>query len=95
MLHERLLDLHPSPVVALNHAVAVGMAESPAAGLLLLDELAEQPVRELHLLPAARADLLARAGRRHEAVSELDLALALAPNDRERRQLERRRAELT
>jgi RNA polymerase sigma-70 factor (ECF subfamily) len=94
-LYGRLLDLQPSPVVALNRAVAVGMAEGPARGLLLLDDLAEHPaLRELHLLPAARADLLARAGRTAEALAELERALALAPTDRERRQLERRRAEL-
>jgi RNA polymerase sigma-70 factor, ECF subfamily len=95
-LYARLLDLLPSPVISLNRAVAVGMAESPAAGLLLLDDLAEHPALQgLHLLPAARADLLARAGRSGEAVAELDRALALAPTDQERRQLERRRAELT
>ena len=95
-LYERLLELHPSPVISLNRAIAVGMAESPAAGLLLLEELSGHPaVRELHLLPAARADLLARAGRTGEAVAALDRALALAPTDQERRQLEHRRAELT
>ncbi len=95
-LYGRLLDLHPSPVVSLNRAIAVGMAEGPAAGLLLLDDLADHPVLEgLHLLPAARADLLARAGRTEEAVAEVDRALGLAPTDQERRQLERRRAELT
>ena len=58
----------PSPVVSLNRAIAVGMAESPAAGLLLLDDLAEHPALQgLHLLPAARADLLVRAGRTEEA----------------------------
>ena len=68
-LYERLLDLHPSPVISLNRAIAVGMAESPAAGLLLLEDLAEHPALQgLHLLPAARADLLARAGRTEEAV---------------------------
>ena len=93
-LYDRLLDLQPSPVVALNRAVAVGMAESPAAGLLALDDLAEHPALQgLHLLPAVRADLLARAGRTAEAVVELDRAAALAPTDQERRQLERRRAE--
>ncbi|MDX6372178.1 MAG: hypothetical protein QOD98_1166 [Nocardioidaceae bacterium] len=95
-LYERLLDLHPSPVISLNRAIAVGMAESPAAGLLLLDDLAGHPaLRELHLLPAARADLLARAGRTGEAVAELDRALALAPTEQERTQLTRRRTELT
>jgi RNA polymerase sigma-70 factor, ECF subfamily len=87
-LYERLLDLHPSPVISLNRAVAVGMAESPAAGLLLLDELADHPaLHGLHLLPAARADLLARAGRTEEAVAEAERAIALAPTEQERRQL--------
>jgi RNA polymerase sigma-70 factor (ECF subfamily) len=95
-LYGRLLDLHPSPVISLNRAIAVGMAESPAAGLLLLDGLAEHPALQgLHLLPAARADLLARAGRTDEAVAELDRALALAPTEQERTQLTRRRTELT
>ena len=94
-LYEQLLDLHPSPVIGLNRAVAVGMAEGPAAGLLLLDDLAEQPaLQELHLLPAARADLLARAGRTDEALAALDRAAELAPTDLERRQLQRRRVGL-
>ncbi len=76
-LYKRLLDLHPSPVISLNRAIAVGMAEGPAAGLHLLDGLAGHPaLAGLHLLPAARADLLARAGRTDEAVAELDRALA-------------------
>jgi RNA polymerase sigma-70 factor (ECF subfamily) len=95
-LYERLLDLQPSPVVSLNRAIAVGMAEGPAVGLLLLDDLATHPALQgLHLLPAARADLLARAGRTDEAVAELDRAVALAPTDRERRQLRDRRVELS
>jgi len=95
-LYERLLDLHPSPVVALNHALAVGMADGPAAGLVLLDGLTADPsLAELHLLPAARADLLSRLGRDAEAVAELDRAIALAPTDQERRQLGQRRADLT
>jgi RNA polymerase sigma-70 factor, ECF subfamily len=95
-LYERLLDLLPSPVVSLNRAVAVGMAEGPASGLLLLDDLADDPALQgLHLLPAARSDLLARAGRNDEAVAELDRAMALAPTDEERRQLARRRTQLS
>jgi RNA polymerase sigma-70 factor (ECF subfamily) len=87
-LYERLLDLHPSPVVSLNRAIAVGMAESPAAGLHLLDGLAAHPALQgLHLLPAARADLLARAGRTDEAIAQIELAISLAPTDQERRQL--------
>ncbi len=87
-LYTRLLDLHPSPVVLLNRAIAVGMAESPAAGLHLLDGLADHPaLAGLHLLPAARADLLARAGRREEALAEAARAIELAPTEQERRQL--------
>jgi RNA polymerase sigma-70 factor, ECF subfamily len=95
-LYNRLLDLHPSPVVSLNRAVALGMAESPAVGLLALDALAEHPALQgLHLLPAARADLLARAGRTSEAVTELGRAAELAPTEQERRALEQRRAVLS
>jgi RNA polymerase sigma-70 factor (ECF subfamily) len=95
-LYDRLHALQPSPVVALNRAVAVGMAQSPARGLLALDELADHPaLRGLHLLPAARADLLARAGRTSEALEQLDRALELAPTEQERAQLARRRTEMT
>ncbi len=87
-LYARLLHLHPSPVISLNRAIAVGMAEGPAAGLLLLDDLADHPALQgLHLLPAARADLLARAGRTAEALAEAERAIALAPTEHERRQL--------
>jgi RNA polymerase sigma-70 factor (ECF subfamily) len=87
-LYDRLVDLQPSPVISLNRAIAVGMAESPAVGLLLLDDLAEHPALQgLHLLPAARADLLARAGRTDEARAEVERAIALAPSRQERRQL--------
>ena len=93
-LYDRLLDFQPSPVVALNRAVAVGMAEGPAAGLALLDDLEDAPaLAGLHLLPAARADLLSRAGRTAEALRELDRARALAPTEQEARQLARRAAE--
>ena len=75
----------PSPVVALNRAVAVGMAEGPAAGLALVDRLAGEPaLRRYHLLPAVRGDLLARLGRREEARAALEEAAALAGNARER-----------
>ena len=94
-LYDRLYALQPTPVVALNRAVAVGMAEGPARGLLALDELADHPaLRGLHLLPAARADLLVRAGRVPEALEQLDRALELAPTQQERDQLARRRTEL-
>jgi RNA polymerase sigma-70 factor (ECF subfamily) len=94
-LYTRLLDLHPSPVVSLNRAIAVGMAESPAAGLHLLDGLAAHPaLAGLHLLPAARADLLVRAGRLEEALAEAARAIELAPTEQERRQLGTWRASL-
>ncbi|HEX4422273.1 MAG TPA: RNA polymerase sigma factor [Kofleriaceae bacterium] len=80
-LHQRL----PSPVVALNHAVAVAMAAGPAAGLALIDALAGEPaLRGYHLLPSARADLLAKLGRLDEARVEFERAAALSRHDRER-----------
>ncbi|HEX5562299.1 MAG TPA: sigma-70 family RNA polymerase sigma factor [Nocardioidaceae bacterium] len=95
-LYDELLLLHPSPVVGLNRAIAVAMADGPHAGLAALDALAEdRALRGFHLLPAARGDLLARAGRTTEALTELREAARLAPTERERRQLERRRAELS
>jgi RNA polymerase sigma-70 factor, ECF subfamily len=94
-LYDELLGLAPSPIVALNRAIAVGMSDGPLAGLAALDELTDEPkLAGSHLLPAARADLLARAGLTAEAVSALDLAVALARTDQERRQLGRRRSEL-
>jgi RNA polymerase sigma-70 factor (ECF subfamily) len=94
-LYDDLLRLTPSPVVGLNRAIAVGMADGPLPGLRALAELEGDPkLAGYHLLPAARADLLARAGRTAEAVRALDEALELAPTDAERRQLTRRRNEL-
>jgi RNA polymerase sigma-70 factor, ECF subfamily len=86
----------PSPVVALNHAVAVAMAEGPDAGLALLDGLeGREEMRGYHLLPAARADLLRRAGRLREAAAAYRAALAAVGNDAERRYLARRLAEVS
>jgi RNA polymerase sigma-70 factor (ECF subfamily) len=94
-LYDELLTLHPSPVVELNRAVAVGMSDGPLAGLALLDAVgSDTALRGFHLLHAARGDLLARARRLREAVAELDEAARLAPTGPERRQLERRRDEL-
>jgi RNA polymerase sigma-70 factor, ECF subfamily len=94
-LYDELIALQPSPVVELNRAIAVGMAEGPIAGLAVLDEVASDPALQgFHLVPAARGDLLARAGRYAEAVLELDEAARLAPTEQERRALARRRAEL-
>ena len=82
-------------MVALNRAVAVAQADGPAAGLALLDRLdAGGELAGYHLLPAARADLLARLGREAEAAAEYSRALALTDNEAERRFLERRLAEV-
>ncbi|MCX4643725.1 MULTISPECIES: RNA polymerase sigma factor [unclassified Streptomyces] len=75
----------PSPVVELNRAVAVSMAEDPAAGLALVDALAGEPaLRDYHLLPSVRGDLLDRLGRREEARAEFERAASLTRNERER-----------
>jgi RNA polymerase sigma-70 factor (ECF subfamily) len=82
-------------VVELNRAVAVGMAAGPAAGLALADALADAgALPGYHLLPATRADLLRRLGRRVEAAEAYRAARELAPTDAERRYLERRLAEV-
>jgi RNA polymerase sigma-70 factor, ECF subfamily len=95
-LYRALLRVSPSPVVELNHAVAVAMASGPEAGLALLGELVgREGIRGYHLLPAARADLLRRAGRAAEAAAAYTEALALVGNAAERRYLERRLSEVT
>ena len=95
-LYGRLVRLVPSPVVELNRAVAVGMADGPAAGLALVDALAGSGALEgYHLLPATRADLLRRLGRTGEAAEAYREALGLAATDAERRYLGRRLAEVT
>jgi predicted RNA polymerase sigma factor len=73
----------PSPVVELNRAVAVSMAEGPAAGLELVDELAER-LQAYHLLPSVRGDLLVKLGRPAEARAEFERAAGLTANQRER-----------
>jgi predicted RNA polymerase sigma factor len=76
-LYDALVELTGSPVVELNRAVAVSMAYGPTEGLSLVDELAEDPaLREYHLLPTVRGDLLLKLGRRAEAKRELLLARA-------------------
>jgi RNA polymerase sigma-70 factor (ECF subfamily) len=93
-LYRALLELGPSPVVRLNHAVAVAMSEGPAAGLRLLDALAaEGALAGFHLLPAARADLLRRLGRHREASEAYRQALERVGNQPERRFLERQLAD--
>ena len=94
LLYGRLSQLVPSPVVALNRAVAVAMAAGSAAGLRLADELDRSgALSGYHLLPATRADLLRRTGRRGEAEAAYRRALQLAPTDPERRYLARKLAE--
>ena len=91
-LYDQLMALSPSPVVALNRAVAVAEVAGPAAGLEIVDGL---DLPRHHLLPAVRADLLRRLGRAAEAVDAYDAALALTANERERAFLRRRRDELS
>jgi predicted RNA polymerase sigma factor len=84
-LYDGLVEVTGSPVVELNRAVAVSMAYGPAEALSLVDELADEPaLRDYHLLPAVRADLLITLGRHAEARGELERAAALATNTRER-----------
>ncbi|MFC0533243.1 RNA polymerase sigma factor [Phytohabitans kaempferiae] len=90
-LYEQLAVIAPSPVVELNRAVAVAMAYGPEQGLKLVDELAAEPaLREYHLLPSVRGDLLAKLGRNDEAVTEFRKAAGLTRNARERELLLRR-----
>ena len=86
-------QLPQTPVVALNRAVAIGMADGPAVGLRLVEELAAGPLLGYHLLPATRADFLRRLNRRAEAATAYREALTLATTDAERRYLERRLAD--
>ncbi|MDY0813657.1 RNA polymerase sigma factor [Kitasatospora purpeofusca] len=93
-LYGRLMALTPSPVVELNRAVALSMAEGPAVALEVVDALAEEPaLRGYHLLPSVRGDLLARLGRGAEARAEFERAAGLTRNERERELLLTRAAE--
>jgi RNA polymerase sigma-70 factor (ECF subfamily) len=94
VLYERLYALHPTPIVALNRAVAISMADGPDVALPLVEALSE-PLAGYHLWHAARADLLRRLGRSEEALASYRRAHALAGNDAERRFLARRIGELT
>jgi RNA polymerase sigma-70 factor (ECF subfamily) len=94
-LYDALEQVQPSPVVALNRAVAVAMVDGPRAGLDLIDTLAKGgELDEYHLLHAARADLLRRSGEADEAAESYARAIALATHDSERRFLERRLKEV-
>jgi len=90
-----LQQLLPSPVVALNRAVAIAMAHGPGAGLAIIDELAAAgELDDYHLLHAARADMLRRLASNTEAAESYELALKLVTNESERRFLERRLREV-
>jgi RNA polymerase sigma factor (sigma-70 family) len=94
-LYDALAQLAPSPVVELNRAVALSMAFGPAAGLEVVDALTEvKALAGYHLLPAVRADFLAKLGRVDEARSELERAAGLTRNARERELLLTRAASL-
>jgi RNA polymerase sigma-70 factor (ECF subfamily) len=96
MLYDALLRAWPSPVVALNRAAAIAMAQGPQTGLAALDEVASvSALRGYHYVPAARADLLRKLGRDAEAAEEYRRALVLVGNDVERRFLQRRLAAVT
>ena len=94
-LYDVLLRAEPSPVIELNRAVAVGMRDGPAAGLMLIDTILERgDLHDYHLVHAARADLCRRLGRTAEARTSYERAIALARQEPERRFLQRRLAEL-
>jgi RNA polymerase sigma-70 factor (ECF subfamily) len=96
VLYQILGQLNPSPVVALNHAVAVAMADGPTAGLMLIDELsAAGTLNEYYLLHAARADLLRRMDRHADAAEAYRRALELGCNAAERLVLEARLREVS
>jgi RNA polymerase sigma-70 factor (ECF subfamily) len=84
LLYDALLQISPSPIVELNRAVALGMAQGPAAGLDAVDRLTADPtLAAYHLLPSVRADLLRKMGRLSEASQEIQRAIALTQNLRE------------
>ncbi len=93
-LYEQLYRMNPTPVVALNRAVAVAMADGPAEGLALVDEIeAGGALIDYYLLPATRADLLRRLGRREEAAASYRRALEMAPTEPVRRFMQGRLSE--
>jgi RNA polymerase sigma-70 factor (ECF subfamily) len=94
-LYDLLQQLHPSPIISLNRAVAVAMVEGPKSALELVDALRQSDdLENYHLLHAARADLLRRIGSSSQAAKSYQKALTLVTNDSERRYLERRLREV-
>jgi RNA polymerase sigma factor (sigma-70 family) len=87
-LYEELFRIKPTPVIALNHAVAIGMARGPEAGLAAVDALGAEPqLAEYHFLPSARAEFLEKLGRFDEARAEFERAATLAQNARQKERL--------
>jgi predicted RNA polymerase sigma factor len=96
LLYEVLCRLAPSPVVELNRAVALSVARGPAAALPVVDDLvAAGSLSGSHLLPSVRGELLSRLGRVDDARVEIEHAVRLCENERERGLLERKLADLT
>ncbi len=92
-LYEVLVSVTPSPIIELNRAVAVAMAEGPAAGLALTDAIQDEPsLKNYHLLPSVRGDFLFRLGRYGEARAEFERAASLTKNAREQAVLTARAA---
>src|SRR5690606_21365933 len=95
-IYDALARAQPSPVVALNRAVAVSMAAGAEAGLAAVDAIAdERALRDYHLLPSVRGELLRRLERRDEARAEFERAAAMTRNERERSLLLARARECT
>jgi RNA polymerase sigma-70 factor (ECF subfamily) len=95
LLYDALLQISPSPIVALNRAVAVGMAQGPAAGLEAVDALAAEPtLAGYHLLPSVRGDLLRKLERFTEACDEIQRAISMTENLREKELLAQRLKEI-
>jgi predicted RNA polymerase sigma factor len=92
-LYAELAGLVASPVIELNRAVAVGIAEGPQAGLAIVDALAGEPLKNYHLLAGVRGDLLQKLGRYDEARAAFEAAAELAGNKREQELMRRRAAE--
>ncbi|HEY4354897.1 MAG TPA: RNA polymerase sigma factor [Acidobacteriaceae bacterium] len=91
LLYDAMMQIRPSPIVALNRAVAVGMAQGPAAGLDAVDQLAGDPaLAGYHLLPSVRGDLLRKLGRFAEAREEIRRAISMTQNLREQELLTER-----
>jgi predicted RNA polymerase sigma factor len=93
-IYDALGRQSPSPVVELNRAVAVSMAEGPAAGLAIVDTLMQEPaLKAYHLLPGVRGDLLFKLDRKAEAKAEFERAASMTRNERERALLLKRAGE--